>query len=125
MINFVGEYDYLWVCLRLLHYLLRVIKMSLVITWFYLCYLELSLSSSVNRSGIAALALGVIIDRSSQLMCSRKKPFLKNFAKLTRKHLCWSLFFNKIAGLGLVTLLKKRLRHRCFFTKYLQATTSI
>ena len=42
--------------------------------------------------------------------CSMKKDVLRNFAKLTGKHLCQSLFFNKVAA----TLLKKRLLHRCF-----------
>ena len=28
-----------------------------------------------------------------------KKGFLKNFTKFTEKHLCESLFFNKVAGL--------------------------
>ena len=32
----------------------------------------------------------------------------------TGKHLCQSLFFNKVAGLRRATLLKKRLWHRCF-----------
>ena len=36
------------------------------------------------------------------------KDVLRNFAKLTGKHLCQSPFFNKVAGWGL-TLLKKRL----------------
>ena len=27
-----------------------------------------------------------------------RKKFLKNFVKLTEKHLCWSLFLNKVAG---------------------------
>ena len=39
--------------------------------------------------------------------CSRKK-FLKNFERLTAKHLYQSLFLNKIAGLGPATFLKKR-----------------
>ena len=30
-----------------------------------------------------------------------KKGVLKNFAKFTGKHLCHSLFFNKVAGLSL------------------------
>ena len=29
-----------------------------------------------------------------------KKGVLRNFAKFTGKHLCQSLFFNKVAGLG-------------------------
>ena len=33
----------------------------------------------------------------------------KNFAKFTRKHLCQSLFFNKVVGLGPTTLLKNTL----------------
>ena len=31
--------------------------------------------------------------------CSVKKGVLKNFAKITGKHLCQSLFYNKVAGL--------------------------
>ena len=47
---------------------------------------------------------------------------LKNFAKFTGKHLCQSLFFNKVTGLRPASLLKKRLWHGCFpvkFGKYL------
>ena len=43
-----------------------------------------------------------------------KKVGLKNLTKFTGKHLCQSLFFNKVAVLRLATLLKKRLWHRCF-----------
>ena len=45
---------------------------------------------------------------------SLKKGVLRNFAKLIAKHLCQSLFFNKIAGLRPATLLKKTLWQRCF-----------
>ena len=38
-------------------------------------------------------------DRSSRPEVLCKKDFLKNFAKFTGKHLCHSLFFNKVAGL--------------------------
>ena len=31
--------------------------------------------------------------------CSTRKAVLKNFTKFTGKHLCQSLFFNKVAGL--------------------------
>ena len=51
-----------------------------------------------------------------------KKVALKYFAKFTGKHLCQSLFFNKVAGLRPATLLKKRLWYRCFpvnFAKFL------
>ena len=43
-----------------------------------------------------------------------KKRVLKNFAKFMGKHLCQRLFFNKVAGLKPVILLKKSLWHRCF-----------
>ena len=52
-----------------------------------------------------------------------KKGVLRNFAKFTGKHLCQSLFFNKVAGLKPATLLKKRLWCRCFlvtFVKFLR-----
>ena len=35
-----------------------------------------------------------------------KKVILINFAKFLRKHLCWSLFFDKVAGCKPATLLK-------------------
>lgn len=37
-----------------------------------------------------------------------------NFAKFIGKHMRWSLFFNEVAGIMPVTLLKTRLQHRCF-----------
>ena len=61
--------------------------------------------------------------RSSHRRCSVKKGVLRSFAKFTRKHLCQSLFFNEVADLRPATLLKKRLRHRCFpvnFAKFLR-----
>ena len=50
---------------------------------------------------------------------------LRNFAKFIGKQLCQSLFINKVAGLRPATLLKKKLRHRCFpvnFAKFLGTT---
>ena len=41
--------------------------------------------------------------RSSHLRCYIRGGVLRNFSKFTGKHLCQSLFFNKIAGpLGMV-----------------------
>ena len=45
---------------------------------------------------------------------SYKKTVLKEFAIFTGKHLCWSLFFNKSAGLQACNFIKKRLQHRCY-----------
>ena len=47
--------------------------------------------------------------------CSVKKGVLRNFTKFKGKHLCQSLFFNKVTGL--------RLWHKCFpvnFVKFLR-----
>ena len=54
-----------------------------------------------------------------------KKSVFKIFAKFARRHLCQSLFFNKVAGLKSSTLLKKMLWHRCFpvnFVKFLRTS---
>ena len=61
--------------------------------------------------------------KSSHRRCSVRKGALRNFPKFTGKHLCQSLFFNKITGPRPVTLFKKRLWHRCFpmnFGKFLR-----
>ena len=53
-----------------------------------------------------------------------KKGILKNFTKLTGKHLCQSHFLNMGASRRPATLLKKRLWHGCFsvnFAKFLRA----
>ena len=52
------------------------------------------------------------------------KIVLRNFAKLTGKHLCQSLFFNNVAGLSPATLLRKRFWQRRFvvnFAEFLRA----
>ena len=56
-------------------------------------------------------------------MCSVKKVFLEISQNSQQKHLCQSLFFNKVADLRPATLLKTRLWHRCFhvnFVKFLR-----
>ena len=61
--------------------------------------------------------------RSSRLEVFCRKGVLRNFAKFTGKHLRQSLSLNKVAGLRPGTLLKKRLRRRCFpvdFPKFLR-----
>ena len=61
--------------------------------------------------------------RSSRPNVFCKNGVLENFTKFTWRHLCQSLFFNKVAGLSPATLLKKRLWHRCFpvnFVKFLR-----
>ena len=62
--------------------------------------------------------------RSSHQRCSGRKGVLRNFTKCTgRKHLCQSLFFNRVPDLSPATLLKTRIWHSCFpvnFVKFLR-----
>ena len=63
----------------------------------------------------------------SELFC--KKDVLKIFAKRTRKRLCQSLSFDKVAAdLSPATLLTKRPHYRCFpenFAKFLRIPFSV
>ena len=61
------------------------------------------------------------ISKSSHQKSSIKIGVLKNLAKFTGKHFCWSLFPIKLQALGL--FIKKRPQHRCFpvhFAKFLR-----
>ena len=59
----------------------------------------------VSSTNLILWLLGAVAQR-----CSVKKVFLdRNLTKFTGKHLCQSLFFNKVAALRPATLLKKRL----------------
>ena len=60
--------------------------------------------------------------RISHRRCSVRTGVHKNFANLTGKHLCQSLFFDKVAGLGPATLLKKRLWHSCLPVSFLRTS---
>ena len=64
--------------------------------------------------------------RCPEVFC--EKGVLRNIVKFTGKHLCQSLFFDKVACLRPATLLKKRLWHRCFpmnFVKFLRTPSYI
>ena len=49
------------------------------------------------RQFVAFLPFGLGAATGREVFC--KKGVLRNFAKLTGKHLCQSLIFNKVAGL--------------------------
>ena len=55
-----------------------------------------------------------------ELFC--RKGVLRNFAKFTGKHLCQSLFFNKVAGLRpkACMFIKKRLWHGYFHASFVE-----
>ena len=64
--------------------------------------------------------------RSSRQRCSVKKGVLRNFLKFTEKHLCQSLFFNKVAG-SACNFIKKETLAQLFpvnFTKFLRTPFS-
>ena len=58
------------------------------------------------------------MSRSNRPEVFCEKGFLRNFVKFTGKHLCQSLFFNKVAGLRPATLLKKETLAQVFSCKF-------
>ena len=67
----------------------------------------------------------VSLFKSNHRRFSMKKGVPRNFTKFIGTHQCQSLFFNKVAGLRLASLLTKRLWHRCIpvsFLKFLRTT---
>ena len=91
------------------------------------CYLQLFIGSKLFCEEVEGHQTDVeyLPFRSSRPGVFCKKGVLRKFAKITGKHLCQSLFFNKVAGLRLATSLKKRLWHRCFpvnFAKFLRTS---
>ena len=73
-----------------------------------------SFTNKFKGSNLNTKITEIRMNGSSHQRCSLKNIFLRNSAKLTKKHLCQSLFFNKVAGVRAATVLKKRLWHRCF-----------
>ena len=71
-----------------------------------------SFITSLRASGFTG------ISRSNCLQVFCRKSVFRNFAKFTWKNLCQGLFFNKVAGLRISTLLKKRLWHRYFHVDF-------
>ena len=58
--------------------------------------------------------INLLFTRSSHPDVFFKTGVLRNFAKLTEKHLCQSLYFNKVAGPRPATFLRQRFWRRCF-----------
>ena len=58
----------------------------------------------MSQTGTEKIKIHMLLDISKSKRSSRsevfcKKNVLRSFAKFTGKHLCQSLFFNKVAGL--------------------------
>ena len=70
------------------------------------------------------------MSRSSHQRCSVKKRVFNNLAKFTRKHLCQSLFLNKVEGLRPETLAQMfsyefcEISRNTVFTEHLWAAAS-
>ena len=75
-------------------------------------------STQLLNSETMILEIIFRILRSTHRRCSVKKGVIGNFAKSTGKHLCQSLFFNKVTGLRPATLFKERLWHWLFFVSF-------
>ena len=90
---------------------------------------DLKMIADVINLVYRALTVFILTDvvyrifRSSRPEVFCKKGVLKSFAKFTEKHLCKSLFLNKVADQWPATLFKKGLWNRCFpvdFAKFLR-----
>ena len=71
----------------------------------------------INQSDLLKKLIKFLRDRSSRPDVFCEKFGLRNFAKFTGKHLRQSLFFNKVAGLKLIS-------KNTFFTEHLWTTAS-
>ena len=67
----------------------------------------------------ASLSFNYLIFRSSRPDVFCKYGVLRNFAKFTGKHLCQSLYFNKVAGL------RKHLCQSLYFNKVAGSGTGV
>ena len=61
------------------------------------------------------MLLNIHITEAAARRYSVKKGVPRNLAKSTAKHLCQSLFFNKVAGVRPAALFEKRLWHTFFY----------
>ena len=83
-------------------------KMFLLLLIFFID----TIMSVISSTQIACDAMCVQCVQKQPPEVLFKKGVLKNFANFTGKHLCWSLFFNKVADLRVCNFIKKRLQQR-------------
>ena len=94
--------------------LLRFKNISIIYAYIHMKYTRKRSEWEKLRQHEWYLPEFTINKRSSNQRSSLRIGVLRNFAKFTGKPLCQSLFLNKVAGVRPATLLKKRLRQRCF-----------
>ena len=82
--------------------------------WSLLLWLQTKSWQTISNLLFSFYFLACFLWRSSRPEVFCKNRVLRFFTKFTRKHLCQSLFFNKIAGVRPTTLLKRRLWQRFF-----------
>ena len=90
---------------------------------FWYSFVKLSFVNNLysrwkNDMGTNLRVLDTNMYRSSRSQIFLKTGALKSFANLKGKHLHWSLFLIKVAGLKSSNFIKKRLQHRCFSVKF-------
>ena len=99
---------------RVVRYLWRyAVPISFLITWFhkhkYFPYHQLSLDAPSQSFEFISVknSLHSMMNRGSRWQMFFKISVLKNFAIFAGKHLCWSLFLEKLQTWRSATLLKK------------------
>ena len=91
-------------------------------------------SKIVIRDDQGTIVLKFVFLKSHKRSCSVRKGVRRDFAKYTEKHLCQSLFLNKVSALKPATLLKTlvqifswefcEISKNAFFTEHLCTTAS-
>ena len=75
----------------------QVVSSTYTLQFFLFCFFFGFFCSCSLWRFASRFDLNRITNRSKHRRCSVRKGVLRNFAKFTEKHMCQSLFFNKVA----------------------------
>ena len=101
-----------------IHLPLFISFVTIELKWNLLWYAVFSVKFPfLSNSKSISLSSYCLKCRSSHRSCSLRKGVFRNFAKFAGKHLCRSVFLNKVAGLRRGVL--------SFFTEHLRTTASV
>ena len=78
---------------------------------------EICCARDIAKKSLKRFLLLLIL-KSSYPRCTVDKCVLKNFTNFTGKHMCWSLFCNKVAVLRSFNFIKKKFRPSWFQVKF-------